>query len=43
MAHPEAGVEVLKRVWPMVEDLGTMDKPPRLEGRYVNMLVFPHK
>jgi len=43
MAHPEAGVEVLKRVWPMVEDLGTMDKPPRLEGRYVNMLVLPHK
>jgi len=43
MAHPEAAREVLKRVWPMVEDLGVMDKPPRLEGRYYNMLVIPNK
>jgi len=43
MANPQAGVEVLNRVWPMVEDLGVMDKNPRLEGRYVNMLVFPKK
>ncbi|NQY95450.1 MAG: translation initiation factor IF-3 [Campylobacteraceae bacterium] len=43
MANPQAGVEVLKRVWPMVEDIGVMDKNPRLEGRYVNMLVFPKK
>ncbi len=43
MAHPEAAKEVLERVWPMVEDLGVMDKPPRLEGRYYNMLVLPNK
>jgi translation initiation factor IF-3 len=43
MAHPEAGRDVLLRVWPMVEDLGTMDKTPRFEGRYYNMLVLPHK
>ncbi len=43
MAHPEAAREVLTRVWPMVEDLGTMDKSPRLEGRYYNMLVLPLK
>ena len=43
MAHPEAGVEVLNRVWPMVEDIGIKDKEPRLEGRYVNMLVLPKK
>ncbi len=43
MAHPEAGKEVLLRVWPMVEDLGTMDKPPRFEGRYFNMYVIPNK
>ena len=43
MAHPEAARAVLLRVWPMVEDLGTMDKTPRLEGRYFNMLVLPHK
>jgi len=43
MAHPEAAREVLIKVWPMVEDLGTMDKSPRLEGRYYNMLVLPNK
>ena len=43
MAHPEAGRAVLLKVWPMVEDLGTMDKSPRLEGRFVNMLVLPFK
>jgi translation initiation factor IF-3 len=43
MAHPEAAKEVLLRVWPMVEDIGVMDKAPRLEGRYYNMLVLPQK
>jgi translation initiation factor IF-3 len=43
MAHPEAGREVLLRVWPMVEDVGVMDKSPRFEGRYYNMLVLPKK
>ena len=43
MAHPEAAKEVLLKVWPMVEDLGTMDKPPRFEGRYYNMYVIPNK
>ncbi|OIP56161.1 MAG: translation initiation factor IF-3 [Helicobacteraceae bacterium CG2_30_36_10] len=43
MAHPEAGRDVLLRVWPMVEDLGTMDKPPRFEGRYFNMYIIPNK
>ena len=43
MAHPEAGREVLLRVWPMVEDVGVMDKSPRFEGRYYNMLVLPLK
>lgn len=41
MAHPEAGKEVLLRVWPMVEDIGEMDKPPKFEGRYFNMYVTP--
>ena len=43
MAHPEAGKAVLLKVWPMVEDLGVMDKPPRFEGRYFNMYVIPNK
>ncbi len=41
MAHPEAGKEVLLRVWPMVEDIGTMEMAPKFEGRYYNMMVVP--
>jgi len=43
MAHPESGVEVLNRIWPMIEDVAIMDKEPKLEGRYVNLLVIPKK
>jgi translation initiation factor IF-3 len=43
MAHPEAGKEVLLRVWPMVEDIGVMEKPPKFEGRFFNMYVTPQK
>ena len=32
MAHPEAAVAVLERVWPMVEDIGTMYKLPQWKG-----------
>jgi translation initiation factor IF-3 len=41
MAHPEAGAEVLNKVWPMVEDIGVKDNEPKLEGRFVNMMVLP--
>ena len=43
MANPEAGIEVLRRVWAMIEDIAIMDKDPKLEGRYVNLLVTPKK
>ncbi len=43
MANPSAGKEVLLRVWPMVEDIGVMEKPPKFEGRYYNMYVTPQK
>ena len=43
MANPEAGIEVLRRVWAMIEDIAIMDKEPKLEGRYVNLLVIPKK
>lgn len=43
MANPDAGKAVLERVWPMVEDIASRDKPPMLEGRYVNMLTIPLK
>ena len=43
MKDPEAGVKVLLNVFKMVEDIGDMDKQPKFEGRYVNMLVIPKK
>ncbi len=43
MANPELGVEVLKRVWPMLEDLGNLEKDAHQEGRYINMYVTPLK
>lgn len=43
MAHPEAARDVLMKVWPMVEDVGVMEKPPSFEGRYFNMYVTPAK
>lgn len=43
MANPAAGAEVLARVWDMVEDVAIKENEPKLEGRYVNMLVTPLK
>lgn len=43
MANPQAGVEVLNRVWPMVEDIADRDKAPMQEGRYINMMTTPKK
>jgi len=43
MANPAAGAEVLNRVWPMMEDIASKENNPKLEGRYVNMLVVPLK
>ncbi|MBE0495787.1 MAG: translation initiation factor IF-3 [Campylobacterales bacterium] len=43
MANPQAGIDVLERVWPLVEDIADRDKEPALEGRFVNMMTFPKK
>jgi len=43
LSNPEAGVDVLKKVWPMVEDLGELEKEPFAEGRYISMYVVPKK
>lgn len=43
MAHPEAGAVVLEKVWPMLEPYGDRDAEPKLEGRFVNMMVLPKK
>ena len=43
MSTPELGVEVLNKIWPMLEDVATMEKPPTQEGRYISMYVVPKK
>ncbi|OPX26425.1 MAG: translation initiation factor IF-3 [Epsilonproteobacteria bacterium] len=43
MQNPDAGKDVLNRVWPMVEDIGIKDNEPKFEGRFINMLVLPKK
>ena len=43
MANPEWGVDVLNRVWPMLEDVGNLEQPAKRDGRYVNMYVTPIK
>lgn len=43
MSTPEAGVELLDKIWAMIEDIAERDKTPNFEGRYVNMLVTPKK
>ena len=43
MANPEWGVDVLNRVWPMLEDVGNLESKPAQEGRYINMYVTPLK
>ena len=43
MANPQAGKDVLNRVWPMIEDIADKENEPKFEGRYVNMLTVPKK
>jgi len=41
MANPEWGVDVLNRVWPMLEEVGILEQDAKRDGRYVNMYVTP--
>lgn len=43
MSTPELGVNMLEKIWEMVQEYADRDKAPVLEGRYVNMLVMPKK
>ncbi len=43
MANPQAGIEVLEKIWPLVEDIADRDKAPAQEGRYINMMTTPKK
>ncbi|CAA6815948.1 MAG: Translation initiation factor 3 [uncultured Sulfurovum sp.] len=43
MANPEWGVDVLNRVWPMLEEVGILEQDAKRDGRYVNMYITPKK
>jgi translation initiation factor IF-3 len=40
---PQAGFDVINRVWDMVKDVADRDGEPKLEGNHINMLVYPKK
>jgi translation initiation factor IF-3 len=43
MAHQELGVELLKRVQKDLEEVGTVEQHPQLEGRQMIMVISPKK
>lgn len=43
MANPEAGVELLKQIIPMLDEAGIVEKEPMHEGRNVDAMVVPRK
>lgn len=43
MQNPEWGEDVLKKVWPMLEDVATIEKDIAQEGRYISLYIVPKK
>jgi len=43
MAHQELGMELLKRVGADLEELGTVEQFPKMEGRQMSMVIAPKK
>jgi translation initiation factor IF-3 len=43
MAHQELGMELLKRVENDLEDYGTVEQRPKMEGRQLTMVIAPSK
>ena len=43
MANPRAGIDVLEKIWPLVEDIGDRIGFPKQDGRFINMMVTPKK
>ena len=43
MAHPELGKEVLIRFAKEVESLATLESQPKMEGRFMSMMLIPNK
>ncbi|MFT6916113.1 MAG: translation initiation factor IF-3 [Motiliproteus sp.] len=43
MAHQELGMQLLKRVEVDLEELGTVEQHPKMEGRQMIMVIAPKK
>ncbi len=43
MAHQELGMQLLKRVETDLEELGTVEQFPKMEGRQLTMVLAPKK
>jgi translation initiation factor IF-3 len=43
MAHKELGLELLQRVQKDLDELGTVEQQPQLEGRQMIMVIAPRK
>jgi translation initiation factor IF-3 len=41
IAHPQIGIDLLKRVAGELEDLGTVEQAPKIEGRNLTMIIAP--
>jgi len=41
IVHPEIGQQLLKRVQEKLQDVAAVDKPPTMEGRFMNMILSP--
>ena len=43
MAHQELGMELMKRVEADLDELGTVEQRPKMEGRQLIMVIAPKK
>lgn len=41
MAHQDVGMEVMKRLYEDVKDLGKLELAPKMEGRQMLMVIAP--
>jgi translation initiation factor IF-3 len=41
IAHPQIGIDLLKRVAAEIEDVGTVEQMPKIEGRNLTMIIAP--
>ena len=43
MAHPELGKDVLLRFAEATKNVAEIDQQPKIEGRFMNMILMPKK